>query len=183
MGAAVEAGAAGEKTVAVSDLHDIFIGAARSDDRSGAALFPHIDVFLCVESDNALSGSTGCGLDADTVLEVSAQKAVGIRFAEVIFGQERKLVDVIDALNIFGFHAFLVHEIAVVGDIVIDIFDLLHNLFVLDLEDLFAGGGFDLFLVIVFHNSSFPCFEVTSARGLWHCAKKGAAPVEVPRLC
>ena len=156
MGTAVEAGAAGEEAITVSDLHDVFVSAAGSYDRPCAALFPHIDILLCVESDYALSGRAGSGLDADAFLEVCAEKAVGIGFAEVVFTQERKLMDVVYTLDVFRLNSFFVHQIAVVGDIVIDIFDLLDDLFVLDSENLLAGRGLDLFLVIVFHGGSFP---------------------------
>ena len=151
MGAAVESGAAREETVTVRNLHDVLICAAGGYDRSGAALLPHIYVFLGVESDNTLSGSAGSGLNADTVLEVCAEKAVGIGLAKVIFAQERELFNVVYALDVFGLYSFLVHKVAIVGNIVIDIFHLLDDLLVLDLEDLLAGRGFDLFLVIVFH--------------------------------
>ena len=157
MGTAVETGTAGEEAVAVRDLHDVFVSAACCYDRSCAALLPHVDVFLCIESDNALTGCAGSGLDADAVLEISAEKAVGIGFAEVVFAKERKLFDVVYALDVFRLNSFLVHQIAVVGDIVIDIFHLLDNLFILDLENLPARCGLDLFLVIVFHvGAPFP---------------------------
>jgi hypothetical protein len=47
----------------------------------------------------------------------------------------RKLPDIVDTLNIFRLYAFLVHQIAVVGDVVIDILDLLDDLLVLNLEN------------------------------------------------
>ena len=156
MRTAVEAGAAGEEAVAVRDLHNILVSAAGSDDRSGAAFLPDIDVFLCIKSNHTLSGGAGSGLDADAFLEVCAEKPVGICFTEVIFAQERELFDIINTLNVFRLYSFLVHQIAVVGDIVIDMFHLLDDLFVLDFENLLAGRGFDLFLVIVFHGGSFP---------------------------
>ena len=156
MGTAVEAGAAGEEAVAVCDLHDILVGTAGSDDRSSAAFLPDIDVFLCIKSYHALSGSAGSGLDADAFLEVCAEKTVGICFTEVIFAQERELLDIIDTLNVFRLYSFFVHQIAVVGDIVIDMFHLPDDLFVLNFENLLAGRGLDLFLVIVFHGGSFP---------------------------
>ena len=66
------------------------------------------------------------------------------------------LFDIINTLNVFRLYSFFVHQIAVVGDIVIDMFHLLDDLFVLDFENLLAGRGLDLFLVIVFHGGSFP---------------------------
>ena len=157
MGSAIEAGTAREEAIAVCDLHDVFVSAACCYDRSCAALLPHVDVFLGIESDNALSGRAGSGLDADALLEVCAEKAVGIGLAEVVFAKERELSDVVYALDVFGLYSFLVHQIAVVGDIVIDVFHLLDNLFVLDSENLLARCGLDLFLVIVFHvGAPFP---------------------------
>ena len=198
VGAAVEAGAAGEEAVAVGDLHDVFICSAGSDDRPCAALLPHVQVLLGIEGHNALSGGAGSGLNADAVLEIRAQKAVGIGFAEIVFGEERKFLDVVNALYVFRLYTFLVHQIAVVGDIVVDVFHLLYDLLVLDLQDLLAGRGLDLFLVIVLHfEAPFLAFVGiavifrrrralgTSGPDL-RCAddnKKGAAPVEVPHLC
>ena len=156
VGAAVESGAAREETVTVRNLHDVLICAAGGYDRSGAALLPHIYVFLGVESDDALSGGAGSGLNADALLEVRAEKAVGIGFAEIVFAKERELFDVVYAPDVFRLYSFLVHQIAVVGNVVVDIFHLLYNLFVLDSENLLAGRGLDLFLVIVFHGGSFP---------------------------
>ena len=112
-------------------------------------------------------------MDADTVLEVGAQKSVGICFAQVVFGEERKLFDVVDTLNVLGLYTFLIHEIAVVGDVLIDMFDLFDDLFVLDLKNFLAGCGLDLFLVIAAH-------FITPFLTLH---KKSVAPVEVPRLC
>jgi len=65
----------------------------------------------------------------------SVPKSVGISLAEVILGQEGELVDVVDALDILGFDTLFVHQIAIVGDIVVDIFDLPDDLLILDLEN------------------------------------------------
>ena len=83
------------------------------------------------------AGTAGSGLDTDTVLEICSEQAVGICFSQVILGQERELADVIDTLDVFGLYTLLIHQIAVVGDIVIDVFYLLDNLLILDFENFF----------------------------------------------
>ena len=91
MGAAVEARAAGEQTVAVGNLTDILIGAAGGDDGPCAAVFPQINVMLGVECHNPLAGGAGGGLNADTVLEGNTDKTVRIGLPQVGLGEERKL--------------------------------------------------------------------------------------------
>ena len=137
MGAAVETGAAGEETVAVADLDNILIGAACGDDGSGAALFPHVDILLRVEGDDTFAGSAGSGLDADTILEICSEQAIRICFAQIVFGEEREFLNVIDTPDVFGLYTFLIHQVTVVGDIVVDIFNLFDNLLILDLENFF----------------------------------------------
>ena len=137
MGTAVEAGAAGEEAVAVADLDNILVGAACGHNGSGAALLPHVDVLLCIESDNALAGCAGSGLDADAVLEICSEQAVGICFTKVVFGQERKFSDIVDTLDVFGFYTLLIHQVSVIGNIVIDVFYLFDNLLILDFENFF----------------------------------------------
>ena len=151
MGAAVETGTACEEAVAVCDLHDVFVGAACRNDRPGAALLPHVDVLLGIEGDDTLAGGAGCRLDADAVLEVSPQKPIGICYAQVFFAEERELFDIIYALYVLGLYSLFVHEIAVVGDVVIDVPHLLYDLLVLDRKDFLPGCGLDLFLIIVLH--------------------------------
>ena len=179
MGAAIEAGTAGEEAIAVADLTDILIGAAGCHDRSGAAFFPHVNIFLCVEGNDALAGRAGGGLDADAVLEVGAQKSVGICFTQIVFGEERKLSDIIDTLDVLRLYTFLFHQIAVVGDVVIDVFDLFDDLFVLDFENLFPRRGFDFFLVVAFH---FHCgLPFRTSYKLWSTEKrKSVAQVNGP---
>ncbi len=151
MGAAVQAGAAGEQTVSVGNLADILFGAAGCHDRSGAALFPQIDIMLCVESDDALSGGTGGGLDPDAVLQGLAHQAVGIGFSQIALGQERKLVKVINGLDVFRRHAFLFHFPAIIRDIVPDMLYLLDELLVLYLNNSLSGSAFNVFLIVSLH--------------------------------
>ena len=60
-------------------------------------------------------------------------------------------MNVVDTLNVLRPYAFLIHEVSIVGDIVIHMSDLLNDLFVLDLQDLFAGCCLNFSLIIVFH--------------------------------
>ena len=200
VGTAVETGAAGEEAVTVRDLNDIFVGSACSYDRPGAALFPHVDVFLGIECDNALAGGAGSGLDADAVLEVSPQKSIGIRYAQVFFAEERELFDVVYTLYVLGLYSLFVHEIPIVGDVVIDVLHLLNDLLVLDLKDFLPGRGLDLFLIIVLHFvGSFPFLKNAAGQHLAdqmlrvqvggypeilnNCNKKGAALLKCHTFC
>ena len=136
MGAAVQAGAASEQTVTVADLAHILICTAGGYDRPCAALLPHIDVLLCIEGDDTFSGGAGGGMDADTVFEVGSHKSVGVSLTQVVLGQERKLSDVVNTPDVFRTDSLFVHQIAVVGHVVIDIFDLFDDFFILDRDDL-----------------------------------------------
>ena len=89
MGAAVEAGAAGEETVTVRDLHHIFFGAADAHNSAGAAFIPDINIRLGIKSDNATAGGAAGGLNTDTVFFGNGHKTIGISISQIRFGEER----------------------------------------------------------------------------------------------
>ena len=61
-------------------------------------------------------------------------------------------MEIVDALNIVGGDALLVHQVAVVGDVLVDVPDLLDQLFRLKLFHVLAGHGLNFFLeVVLFH--------------------------------
>ena len=152
MGTAVETGAAGEEAVAVADLADVLLGCADSDERTGTAVFPEVDIFLGIERNNALAGGAAGGLDADAVGKGSGHQTVGIRFAEVILGEEGELPEVIAGLNVAGFETDGLHFVAVIVVIVPDVIDGVDETFVLPRADLLVGGGFNLFLIVCSHD-------------------------------
>ena len=71
VGAAVEAKSAGEESVAVADLHNIFFCRAGSGQCARAALIPQVNIILCIESDDTASCGSRSTVDADTVRERS----------------------------------------------------------------------------------------------------------------
>ena len=88
-------------------------------------------------------------MDADAVLQVSAQHAIWIGIPQVGFAEEGKLTDVIHAFDVIRCEAFLLHQMAVVRDVLPDMADLSENLFILDLQDFFPWSRFDFRLIIL----------------------------------
>ena len=82
----MKAETSGEKSVSVADLTDILIRSSRCGNRPGAALLPHIHVFLGIEGHHPLSGGTGSRMDPHTFFHVCPQKPMGIGIPEIIFG-------------------------------------------------------------------------------------------------
>ena len=150
----MEPGAAGEQSVPVTNLDDVLIGTAGSDDGAGGAVLPQVHVMLGIEGDDAFAGGAGGGLDANAVLQVRAQQAVGIGVPQVGFAEERKLLDVIHGFDIVRSDAFFFHQVMIVGDVVPYVADLLTQLFVLDLQNFLPGRRFDFRLEIPFHQKS-----------------------------
>ena len=133
MGAAVEPGTSGKKTISVGYLADVLIRTARGSDCPCAAVLPEINIMLCVESDNPLAGGSGGRLDPDTFLQRLAQQAVRVRFPEVCLGQKRKLPDVINRMNIVRRYALRLHFLPVIGHMIPYMLHLLQKLFILNL--------------------------------------------------
>ena len=92
---------------------------------------------LGVKRHDTLSGGSGGGLDADAVLQGLAHQSVRIGLSQVRLGKERKLVQIVDGLDVLRRHALLLHLLPVIRDVVPDMLHLLHDLFILDLFDLF----------------------------------------------
>ena len=84
--AAVKTRAAGEQTIAIGNVHNVFLSAAGGHDGTGAAVFPQVHVVLGVVGHHALAGGAGGGLDADTVLQGLAEKTIGISFSQIRLG-------------------------------------------------------------------------------------------------
>ena len=150
MAASVEAGAAGEQSVAVGHLAHILIGAPRSHDSPGAAVLPEIDVLLSVEGHHPLASGARGGLDADAVLQGHPHQPVGVSIPQVRLGEEGQLVQVVAGLDIRRCDPLLLHLFAVVGHVVPHMLDLLYQALVLPGLDLFPGRSLDLRLIIAF---------------------------------
>ena len=93
---------------------------------------------LGVESNDALTGGAGGGLDANTLGEGLGQQSVGVCFAQVVLGEEGELMQVSGGLDVVGGHALFFHLLAIVGDIVPDMLDLLDKALILPSADLFG---------------------------------------------
>ena len=154
MAAAVQTRAAGKQAVAVADVANVILCAARCNDGARAAVLPQINVVLRIERDDTPARGAGGGLDADAVGKRSCKKSVRIGFAQVVFCEERQLVQILQTSDIRGRQSFLLHFFAVVGDIVPDVFHLLQQALVLPCADLLAAGAFDLGLIVSLHSWS-----------------------------
>ena len=150
--AAVEARPAGEQAEAVGHLAHVLLGAAGGGDGPGAAVLPQVDVVLVVEGHHPLAGGAGGGVDADHVLLGHAHHPEGIALPQVVLGEEGQLIQVVDGLDVVGGDPLLLHLLPVVGHVVPHMADLLDQLLVLDLDDLFPGSALDLRLIVVFHS-------------------------------
>ena len=74
-------------------------------------------------------------------------------------------MDILHPPDILRGQSFFLHQMAVVGHIVPHMANLLHNLFILDLQDLLPGRRFDLRLVVSFHIiASFCSFDQVPGR-------------------
>ena len=67
MTAAVETRAARKKSVTVRNLADIFIRAARRDNRPRATFFPNVNVFLRLKGDDSFARRAGSRLDSNAI--------------------------------------------------------------------------------------------------------------------
>ena len=151
MRTAVKSGAAGEQTVAVANLANVLVCAARRNDCSRAAVLPKLDIVLGVESDNALARSTRCRLDTNAVFQIRSEQAVGISDTQVLLRQEGELFDIVNALDILGFNALCVHKVAVVLHVVVNVTNLLYDFLILNFENFLAGRRFNFRLVVIWH--------------------------------
>ena len=93
-------------------------------------------------------------MDADTLGQGLGQQAVGIALPQVGLGDKGQLMQVLDAVDVVGGHALLVHLGAVIGDVIVDVADLLDQALALQSPQLVLGHGFDLRLIHGHENQS-----------------------------
>ena len=169
MRASVESEAAGEKTVAVSNLTNILVCSACGDDSARTAIFPEVDVVLCVVSNDSLTRRTRGRMNTNAVLKICAEKSVGVSITEVSLGEEGKLMEIIDALDVIGSYTLGVHKVAVVFYVFINVLYLLDELFGLECAHLVERHCFNFFLeVLLFCHF---CFSFLLA-SLWYRKKE-----------
>ena len=80
---------------------------------------------LGIESNNAPTSGAGCGLDTDAVCYRPGHKPIGIGFPQVVLGEEGEFVEVLNTLDVVGGDPLFFHLLALVGNVVIDIKELL----------------------------------------------------------
>ena len=151
MRTAVETGTAREQTVAVRNLTNIFVGAARRHDRPRRAIIPHVDVLLSVEGDDALAGGARRRLNAHAILQRNRQQSVRICRLEIGFRQERQFVQIVDRFNIIGSDARILHFLSIVFNVIPNVFYLTEEFFVLYRANFFQRRAFDFLLKISAH--------------------------------
>lgn len=94
-------------------------------------------------------------MDADTLGQGFGQQAVGNSTpAGRPWRQNGQLMQVLDAVDVVGGHALLVHLGAVIGDVIVDVADLLDQALALQSPQLVLGHGFDLRLIHGHENQS-----------------------------
>ena len=147
--AAVKTGAAREKSVAVAYLNYVLLVCACRDKCARTAVLPKIYVVLSIISYNSSACSTRGRLNSHTVLKRNCKHAVGICLAEIGFLDKRKLVEILDTVNVLGANALLVHKIAVVGNVRVNVLYLLYELLGLQLFDLLNRHRFYFRLIIL----------------------------------
>ena len=106
---------------------------------------------LGVEGDHAAAGGSGSGLDPDAVLQIGAQKAVGIRVPQIRFAEEGQLFNILHAADVIRRDALFLHQVPVVGNVVPYMADLADDFLVLDFQDFFPRSRLNLRLVVPAH--------------------------------
>ena len=147
----MQTGTAGEQTITIRNLNNIRLRAAGGDDGAGAAVFPQVDIRLGIERDDALAGCAGGRVNAHALFNRRALQPIGIRIAQVRLGKERQLVQVTNALDVLRRHALFFHLLAVVGNVVPDMLNLLNKTLVLPRADLLLRCSFNFRLIVVGH--------------------------------
>ena len=122
---------------------------------------------LGIEGDDPpASGATG-GLNADAVRKRGGQQAIGIGVAQIVFCQKRELFQIVHRADVRRSDAFFLHQIAVVGDVVIYALHSLHQALILPRQNLFPGRTFDLGLIIMLHSLFVPFLSRAKTFGLF----------------
>ena len=65
-------------------------------------------------------------------------------------------MQILNALNILGLHALFIHQIPVIGNIFINVLDLLDQLFGLELPHFLHRHGFDFLLIVILCHFDHP---------------------------
>ena len=104
---------------------------------------------LGVEGHNAAAGSTRGGVNTHTLGKRLGKQAIGIGITKIGLREEGELMKILDAVDILGLNTRLIHQIAVVRDVLIHVLDLLDKLFGLELFTLLCRHGFKFLLIVL----------------------------------
>ena len=151
--------AAGEEAVAVADLNDVVRVSAGSGESAGNHLGPDFDIIFRVTGDNGLAGRSRRTLDADDVRELLREKSVGELVAKIRLLHERKLLEIVDGVDVRRLDAHGVHAFAVERYVGVLELSGFAESFALELAKLLAihalhGGVVDLVDFRLFHSAS-----------------------------
>ena len=138
---------AGKQAVAVAHLHHIAGAYITYGQHAGHTLGPHIEVVLSVGAYYGFACGAAGGMDALYLAHRHSLQAKGILVSQVIFGGERQLGYVIYRLDVFGFHAQLVHLPLVEGHLLIAGLDGFSQSLALQGAHFFAAHAFHLRVV------------------------------------
>ena len=143
--------AAGKQAVAVADLQDILLRAARCSDCARTASLPHINIVLGIKGDHTSAGRSACGMDSDAIRERNCQQAVGVLVTQVVLTQEGQLVQILYAVDLFRLHTGFIKFLFIIRDRFIDPLHSLCQALVLLPGNLIPGSAFYIRIKIVFH--------------------------------
>ena len=140
--AIVCAQAAREQAVAVGHGEDVVARDAVGCQAARHALAPHADILARVAHDGGVTRGAAAGVHADDLALRRCLQAEGVVIAQVLFGGEGQLLDVLDGLYVIGADVQLLQLVAVEGHIMIHILHDLVETFALERAHLVAAHAF-----------------------------------------
>ena len=99
-GSVMGAETAGEKSVTVRDLNDIFIAETAAHERTCDYFVPDFDIVLIVTDDDGFAGGTAGSVYADDFAFGDGEKTEGVIVAQVGFDGEGEFFDIIERFDI-----------------------------------------------------------------------------------
>ena len=109
----MRAKAAGEQAIAVADVDHVILATVCVLDAAREALAPDVEVVLGVAAHRRHAGGAGGHVDLLHLGERCGKHPVGVVVAQVLLGDERRLLQVVEALDGVGVKAGLVEALLV----------------------------------------------------------------------
>ena len=123
LGAVMGAEAAGEKPVAVGDMHLIPGPRARGADGARHEMRPAVDIARRVADDGGFARRTRGGVDAHDAVHRHGEHAEGIALAQVRLGGEREALQILERAAVLRLHARGVELAPVVRHVVVRVLE------------------------------------------------------------